>query len=497
MADRKTPAVYVVEDSDFPTSVVKVATAIPAFIGCTEKAAHGGESLLGVPTRLCSFEDYTELFGGTPKCAGTFTYVPAVPPAVATVSLVDEAHYHFYSSMVLFFTNGGGECYVTSVGLFDDVRTRGGVACMDLESRCAAALDELRMEQQVTMIVVPDAVKAGPAGWKAISSQVLAHCAEMQSRIGILDVPHGERPRDHDSVTDVISGAAGFRANTGADPEFNKYGVAYYPWLNARVFVGGDVDFSWLDEPGRRALLEDLKAEADARIASLLTAVGADQVRSAHDALTAASPLYQRVMDDMLTLANVTPPSGAIAGVYATVDKEQGVFRAPANVALLGVNSPTVAITIADLDDLNVPADGKAVNAIRTIDGRGTMVWGARTLDGNSEEWRYVHQRRTCIMIEESIRLTLQKFVFHPNKAPTWASIASMIEAFLTARWEEGALAGPTAQDAFTVRVGLGSTMTSDEILDGWMVVAVTLALVHPAEFVELTFRQQVASGSA
>ena len=135
---------------------------------------------------------------------------------------------------------------------------------------------------------------------------------------------------------------------------------------------------------------------------------------------------------------------------------------------------------------------GKSINAIRPFVGEGTLVWGARTLDGNSLDWRYINVRRTMIMIEESIRLAAKAYVFEPNTAQTWVTIRSMIENFLTSVWKAGGLAGAVPTDAFSVHVGLGQTMTPVDILEGKLLITVLVAVTRPAEFIEITFQQQM-----
>ena len=93
-----------------------------------------------------------------------------------------------------------------------------------------------------------------------------------------------------------------------------------------------------------------------------------------------------------------------MAGIYAMVDNTRGVWKAPANVSLNYVNSPTETISDLEQEDLNMPMNGKAINAIRTFPGEGIKVWGARTLDGNSQDWRYINVRRTMLFIEESVK---------------------------------------------------------------------------------------------
>ena len=143
--------------------------------------------------------------------------------------------------------------------------------------------------------------------------------------------------------------------------------------------------------------------------------------------------------------------------------------------------------------NLNVDAvSGKSVNAIRFFNGNGILVWGARTLDGNSLDWRYINVRRTVTMIEQSVKLATRAYVFSPNDANTWASVKSMIGNFLTGVWAQGALQGAKPGDAFSVNVGLGATMTGLDILEGIMRISIKLAVVRPAEFIHIEVEQQM-----
>jgi phage tail sheath protein FI len=194
----------------------------------------------------------------------------------------------------------------------------------------------------------------------------------------------------------------------------------------------------------------------------------------------------------MVEFLNRLPPAAAMAGVYTMVDNNRGVWKAPANVSLNSVVSPAVNITHGDQEDLNVTPQGKSINAIRPFVGEGVLVWGARTLDGNSLDWRYVNVRRTMIMLEESIKLAAKSIVFEPNVANTWVTVKSMIRNFLTSIWKKGGLAGAVPDDAFSVFCGLGETMTPEDILEGIMRVTVLVAISRPAEFIEITFQQQM-----
>src|SRR6201999_1828604 len=128
--------------------------------------------------------------------------------------------------------------------------------------------------------------------------------------------------------------------------------------------------------------------------------------------------------------------------------------------------------------------------AIRTFTGWGQMVWGARTLAGNDNDWRYIPVRRFYIMVESSVKNAAFQFVFEPNDGKTWVRIQAMISNYLTGLWRQGALAGSKPEQAFYVSVGLGQTMTMDDILNGRMIIEIGMAPVRPAEFIILRFTQ-------
>ncbi|MDW3191820.1 MAG: phage tail sheath C-terminal domain-containing protein [Cytophagales bacterium] len=203
--------------------------------------------------------------------------------------------------------------------------------------------------------------------------------------------------------------------------------------------------------------------------------------------------LYQRILKELNAFKVDLYPSAAMAGIYAKVDRNRGVWKAPANVSMSMVQKTNVMVSADEQGSLNVDANtGKSVNVIRSFAGKGTLVWGARTLAGNDNEWRYVPVRRLFIFIEESIEKASEPFVFEPNDANTWVIMKGMIENFLTSLWRDGALAGAAPSDAFFVKVGLGETMTSLDILEGRLNIEVGIAAVRPAEFIILKFSHKL-----
>ena len=251
--------------------------------------------------------------------------------------------------------------------------------------------------------------------------------------------------------------------------------------------LNAEVDDNLAADNISAARAQGIKAE----IAKIATTTDSDLVKSLQSTLNVISPKLNSIMIDIADELNTLPPSPAIAGLYCMVDSSVNVAKSPANLSLGSVISPAVNINNENQEDLNLPLNGKAVNAIRSFAGKGTLVWGARTLEGNSKDYRYISVRRTMTFIEQSIKFAAESYVFSPNNATTWSSLRATVYNFLNNQWSSGILVGSTPQDAFDIQIGLGSTMTSTDILDGVLKMTIKVAIVRPAEFIVITFEQQ------
>ena len=241
-------------------------------------------------------------------------------------------------------------------------------------------------------------------------------------------------------------------------------------------------------------LLKALFDQINSAWLSSVVGVAREMETKKHEGLAASFPLYNTILTGIQNTSTTVPPSGAIAGIYAYVDRTRGVWKAPANVSISGIVGPKDTFSASELDALNVdPNSGKSINAIRKFTGKGTLVYGARTLAGNDNEWRYISVRRFFNFVEESTKKTTEQFVFEPNDANTWVRIQAMIENFLTVLWRQGALQGVKPEHAFYVSVGLGKTMTPLDILEGRLIVEIGMAAVRPAEFIILRFSHKMA----
>jgi phage tail sheath protein FI len=525
MGTMKTPGVYIVEKNAFPNSVVEVATAVPAFIGYTEKADNRGKTLRNKPWRITSMSEFHNYYGLAPDPQFKISKKPNDPAVEADFSqdgieyILEQTggNYLLYRSMLLFFQNGGGPCYIVSVGSYSD----------SIEAdQMKKGIETLIKEQEPTMVVIPETVRLKVDDSINVQQTMLAHCGgKMKSRVAILDVWDGQKERQ-DPAGDPIEN---FRGKLGIN--YLDYAAAYYPWVNTSIVQDNELSFENVankdvlqgllrSEAGAGAEEASKKAQQQQEAIDSITswdnaakaakpkgekaaegegapAASGDDVAAQKSllgkSLLAMSPLlYGSILGAIKNQLNLLPPAAAMAGIYTMVDNSRGVWKAPANVSLNAVVSPAVNISHDDQEDLNVTTQGKSINAIRTFIGEGTLVWGARTLDGNSLDWRYVNVRRTMIMLEESIRLATKAYVFEPNDANTWVTIKSMIRNFLNGIWKRGGLAGAVPDDAFSIHVGLGETMTSEDILEGILRVTVLVAISRPAEFIEITFQQQM-----
>ena len=413
-----------------------------------------------------------------------------------------DTHFLLYESLKFFYQNGGGSCFIVSVGTYTDT---GKDKPFSSTSPFTNGIDLLKKETEPTMIVVPDAVLFNSEVCYSLQQHMLNHCGEQMDKVALLDIHQGYKGLDDPNDNPIDK----FRNNVSSD--YLSYGAAYYPWLNTSIVQPSEVDYKNLNDEGiktltsicktaihnlnedhRNALVEylDLLSFSDENT-KVEGKPKTPSIQEIHDVLSVRIPEYNIVMENILKKINLLPPSAAMAGIYTLVDLQRGVWKAPANVAVSNVVSPSILIDHEQQEDLNAPILGKAICAIRPFIGLGTMVWGARTLDANSLDWRYMNVRRTVIMLEQSIKIAAKAYVFEPNVKNTWVSIESMIGNFLTNLWKQGALAGAVPADAFSVSVGLGSTMTANDILEGRMNITVKLAISHPAEFIVITFQQQ------
>lgn len=490
-----TPGVYIEEKSSFGTSVVPVATAVPAFIGYTEKANRGSKSLINKPTKISSFGQFTELFGGPPNTQLSIE-VDEASLIGFNLNFVDGSRFLLYDSMRLFFANGGADCFIVSVGDYSEK-----IDASKLNDPSGGGLTSLEKHLEPTIVVIPDAVLLSDADCYSLQAAMLSHCGyKMKNRFALLDVYNGNIERTFDEE-DVVTK---FREGVGSN--FLQWGAAYYPYLNTAIVQSSEIDYTIISNP--EVLVEILTEDVDkdlesdnisearaegikAEINKILETTDSDGIKSLQSTLSVVCPKINSIIEEISSLMNLMPPSAAMAGAYTMCDNAVSVAKSPANISLGSVISPAVNINNDNQEELNLPLNGKAVNAIRGFTGKGVLVWGARTLEGNSKDYRYISVRRTMTFLEQSIKYAAEAFVFSPNNSTTWSTLRATVSSFLNNQWQSGLLAGTSPDDAFEISIGLGSTMTPNDVLDGVLKMTVKVAITRPAEFIVITFEQQ------
>ncbi|MEQ9229891.1 MAG: phage tail sheath subtilisin-like domain-containing protein, partial [Cyclobacteriaceae bacterium] len=470
MASYKTPGVYIEEKNAFPNSVVAVETAVPAFIGYTEKAVKLGKTVFNKPIRVTSMVEFEQFFGGPPTyqfevVPSTDTDNTANPPVLGdkeffslTVGGKSVNHkvvwktdslYRLHNCVKHFYQNGGGNCWIVAVGKY--LKDDGSPNPLDKDAmiKAVAALAD---EPEPTMVLAPDALGLPPAGCYSVYQTILKHCKDMMSRIGVLDVPGGDSEVAYDAREQIEA----FR--TGVGTNNLDYGAAYFPWMETNVVSDREITFFNFDLAGLEPLLLTGNENIDAAIKRAMLTVkmpdddtasppewkkgdykitvsenGADVEKYVKEAglstvdagLRAMLPIYKDVIvKEAVKKVNLLPPASAMAGIYTAVDNTRGVWKAPANVSMNSVIAPSYNVNNDLNDELNMPLNGKAVNPIRAFPGQGSIVWGARTLDGNSQDWRYINVRRTMIFLEMSVKAAARAYVFEPNDANTWVLVS-------------------------------------------------------------------------
>lgn len=478
-------------------TIVAASTSTTAFVGNTEFATNGRSSLLNIPFAINSMQEFEQYFGGAP--GKTFAIADASTSQTSDFDIggtnyaltQETGYYNLHSSMRYFFANGGSACYIFSTGTFDSPVT--------IES-LQNGIDQLTVVSDASLLVVPDVMNLHSGDAYALQQYMLDHCGKIRSCFALLDIYEGWSKVAPDGTFVAVTN---FRANVNSvSPDF---GAAYFPWLNSTVITSSEVTYENISNPDLLVSLLTAEVaemsfppEEEERRMNYINEIlsGTSDPVSLDNSLRAFSEVYEIITNAVVGKMNILSPSSAIAGIFALVDQTNGVWQAPANITVNATAFPSVKIDDTTQQDLNVPVDGKAVNAIRMLGNLGIKVWGARTLNGNSDDWRYINVKRTIIMIEQSIKTALQNYAFSANDAVTWSAVSSSINNFLTGQWSAGALVGPTPAAAFSVSVGLGRTMTGDDILNGVMNVSVKIAVTHPAEFLVLQFQQQMAQAT-
>jgi hypothetical protein len=514
------PGVYIEEVDRGSKPIQAVGTSVAAFVGFTERRPAGNR---GEPHLVTNWTQFTNDFGG---------FVPGA---------------YLPQSVYGYFLNGGGICYVQSVLTAQESaaksNTRAARPVLQLRGKGGAVGTSLEVQSQVdgTVSVTvadppPDSaddlftfVVRGPGGVQEVydnvtlsktkgARNVVELVTQTSKLIKLKEVesaaPLAERrpaPGDY-----TLTAMQTTQTTALVSPK------AFQGDLTARVGLAG---LEAIDEitmvcaPDLMAgYLSGQLSKEDVKAVHLAMIAHCEQMTDRFailDALPDMTPQqinewrmneagydskYAALYYPWIWVANPqangsgpsaikVPPSAYVAGVYARVDSERGVHKAPANEILRGVLRLETQVTKGEQDILNP----NGINCIRAFPGRGIRIWGARTLSSDPS-WRYINVRRLFNMVEESVYEGTQWVVFEPNDLDLWERVKRTITAFLTRVWRDGALFGATPEEAFYVKCD--AELNPPEVRDaGQLIVEIGLAPVKPAEFVVFRFSQMSGGG--
>ncbi|NIJ54706.1 phage tail sheath family protein [Dyadobacter arcticus] len=483
-----TPGVYIDEISTIPPSVAEVDSAIPAFIGYTEIAKRYADGdLIMKAQKIADWSEFLHYYAAkNPEGQGIAPQEAADSVTIAISEKTDDGtvtgttvdyevtvatvpaklkKYNLHYAVKHYFDNGGGACYIVPVNVHSDEGIDADELVLGL--RLIAGYDE------PTILCVPEMGTVNVAGYGSIVKEMTDQASNLKDRFALID-PQVVTPETPANPSGTIGADVLIIRNAAVGSvEVNRYAAAYYPTLETTYGYGFDLETVKVTSHKKATTGTPAPDYKDKTVASI----------------GKGAALYGKIKDALKSAHVVLPPSGAIAGVYARVDNTKGVWKAPANEGLRNVVKPVVDISNREQENLNIDATtGKSINVIRTFPGFGTVVWGARTLNGNDNEWRYINVRRFFMVVEESIKKSIQWAVFEPNTASTWVKVKGMCDNYLYQKWQQGALAGAKPEEAYFVRVGLGKTMNAVDILEGRMIVEIGMAVARPAEFIILRF---------
>jgi phage tail sheath protein FI len=445
------PPLYIEDTSVAPRFIRPLPSTIPLFIGHTKLAGHFHQ-----PVTISSINEFVELFGDGGAQRITVLLDEHEPGKILDIE-VPPGHFCLYHHMKMYFANGGRKCTIISAGR-GFTKNSGGTQDNYLTD-FLAALEIAETLTDENLLLIPEATRLAHAEYVQLIRAMISHCAIMPNRFAILDVYAGNTMREEIEEHRIDVGDENLR-----------FAASYFP-----------------------NLVSSYTPEFDAHNTICVQKTGEGKQETPIDAHKLREELSMAVRALLQQRFISLPPCSAIAGTYVRVDKDGGIWKASAGIALLDVIEPARRITDQQQEWINVDVlNGKSVNALRRFEGRGTLIWGARTLDGNNTEWRYIPVRRFFSALKKVLDDALRLYVLDANNVDTWQKVRWMIETYMSGIWKQGALQGRTPKEAFFVKVGPGETMTNSDVEEGRMIVEVGIAMVRPSEFIMMRITQQL-----
>lgn len=473
----KRPGVYMYEEN-VPGSIQGVSTSIAAFIG---PATKGDKN---TPTLITNWTQYENLFGGY---------------------AINKGDKRFFTPFAVkgYFENGGSilkfvRCEDSEVELVRKFKFNGKVVeITEKEStgfqflNVEFTFEEKELEEKETKLIVKynDGEEEGEFDSTSTDKNIPFNVTvkaidESADKERFEDTDElFDLPEDVDLKQSLIDGINSLETDQDVTlvmvPECTNSLVikdSDDPEIDPSYITIQNAMISHCEKMKNRFAVLDTKQEID---------VGTITTPSSQNGFGAVYYPWLMVSDSNSSNSVAVPPSGHIAGVMARTDNDKGVHKAPANEVVKSILGVTKKHTEADEGILNE----KNVNVIRPFTGRGVLVWGSRTISP-SVQWRYVNVRRLTLYVEESIKRATYFAVFEPNNESLWATVRRQISGFLRTVWQNGALVGATAGDAYQIKID-SELNPVDQVRLGILNIQITMYPTTPAEFIVFSIIQK------
>lgn len=452
MAKFKFPGVYVEEKPRFQ-KMVKVPS-VAVFIGYTEKHVNANNhDIVSIPTIITSLLEFEHFYGSAQSEQSIEILDRSLQLAKKlNVYFKDvRSHHNLYYSVRLFFAQGGKSCTILSVGNFKSLGDPLSA------SELLSGLEILRTETANLLICISESQNLESQDFFILQQALLKFCKE-HSAFALLDLPKT-------TAQNLQNDIATYRTQLQSDSL--SHGAAFFPNLLTVYSYFYDETTLIIKQRNRQFALSTIKDSEPA--------------------------LYSKYKNALEQFFVSLPPSPAAAGAFLRNDDLRGIWKVPANIALDDVLRPEIAISEIDQDFLYFDnVSGKSINPIRVFSGKGTLIWGSRTLAGNDAEGKFIPVRRFINQVEKDLQNSMQSLVFNENSPTVWANIQQQTENYLMSHFSNGAFPGRTIREAFFVHCGLGATMTQNDIDKGVVIIEIGLAPVRPAEFIMLRIHHEI-----
>lgn len=441
------PGVYI--ENQFEQAQEGLRTAVPLFLGYVAlRSSQADPGSWPVVKRLTLATQFDEFFA----------------------PLFDIPCSYLSQAVAGFFANGGQLCYVAPM-TYDPYKP---ADTLDTKLTTLAALQEIDLVCAPDIMTHLPAKDPGECNETVIEMQrmILAHCDRLGDRFAILDAVGGPIPAEYSELAEVPAAVREqLQLTLQAEIKATKARCEWTLTDDGKLFFIRNVDHTphvYTSVTSEQMRIKQQKGqEAVIKQRQALYGINGALYFPWIRVRTAENPNGRYV-----------PPCGHVAGIFARTDQRSGVHKAPANEVLEGVTDLQYTLDNSEQGPLNE----QGINCLRAFPGRGIRLWGARTLS-TAPDWTYVNVRRLFLTVGRWIERSMAGLVFEPNDPRLWARIRRELTAYLNGLYQQGALKGRSAEEAFYVKCD-AETNSADERDAGRVVTEIGLAPAQPGEWI-------------